>query len=140
MSAPLPGSAVATGADQHERAQPLPAATRLALLTRQVAGSGRLARIARSAPRGLSGVVLAATATRPHLSAVSVVVVLVVLASSWFVRVWLWPFAPCGRCDGSGRNIGSTGKRFGTCRKCKGSGRRQRLGSKRVRQIASRKR
>ena len=71
-------------------------------------------------------------ATRQHLSGGTVVVVLAVLAVIWLVRLWWHPFGACGRCDGSGKNLGSTGKRYGHCRKCKGTGRRQRLGSKQV--------
>jgi hypothetical protein len=44
--------------------------------------------------------------------------------------LYLWPFRPCMKCGGSGRNKGSSGKRFGECRRCKGSGRRRRLGAR----------
>jgi hypothetical protein len=50
----------------------------------------------------------------------------------WAVSLYLWPFGPCGKCKGGGRNAGSNKKRFGTCRRCDGSGRRQRFGSKTV--------
>jgi hypothetical protein len=139
MSAPLPGRVAATGADLRKRIQPLPAATRLAALTRQVAGSARIAGARISGAGGLCGVVLAATATRPHLNPAVVVLALIVAVIVWAVRVLLWPFGPCAKCSGSGKNIGSTGKRWGTCRRCKGSGRRQRLGSKLVRRLLSRK-
>ena len=36
-------------------------------------------------------------------------------------------FRPCLRCNDTGRNSGSTGKRFGECRRCKGTGRRRRV-------------
>jgi hypothetical protein len=66
--------------------------------------------------------------------------ILVAAAVLWMayqvVAARLWPFARCRSCDGSGRNAGSTGKRWGTCRRCKGSGRRQRLA---VRLFVSRK-
>jgi hypothetical protein len=66
--------------------------------------------------------------------------VLLAAVAGWVVyqvvAAKVWPFAGCGRCDGSGRNLGSNGKRWGTCRKCKGSGKRQRLA---VRLFASRK-
>jgi len=58
----------------------------------------------------------------------AVALIVAVLAIGWPVS--LWPLGPCGRCDGSGRNIGSNGKRFGNCGRCKGTERRQRLGSK----------
>lgn len=50
----------------------------------------------------------------------------------WVVSLYLWPFGPCAKCKGSGRNAGSTRKRFGECKRCNGSGRRQRLGSRTV--------
>jgi len=46
--------------------------------------------------------------------------------------LYLWPFRPCGKCLGTGRNRGSNKKRYGECRRCRGTGRRQRLGSKAV--------
>jgi len=54
------------------------------------------------------------------------------LAACWVVSLYLWPFGPCAKCSGSGRNAGSNRKRFGECKRCGGSGRRQRLGSKAV--------
>ncbi len=41
---------------------------------------------------------------------------------------WWWPFANCGRCEGSGKRRSPTGRRFGKCRRCKGSGMRLRHG------------
>lgn len=46
--------------------------------------------------------------------------------------LYLWPFRPCIRCGGSGRNRGSNRKRFGECRRCKGTGRKRRLGAKTI--------
>lgn len=140
MSAPLPGSAAATSPDLRKRPLPLPAATWPHRLTSAVAGSGRSGPWPESAVQGLSGLVLAATATRPHLSVFGVVVVLVVLAVVWVIRLWLWPYGRCARCDGSGKNTGSNGRRWGTCRKCRGTGRRQRFGSRLVARVLGRKR
>jgi hypothetical protein len=42
----------------------------------------------------------------------------------------LWPFANCGSCGGSGRSLGSDGRRWGVCRRCGGSGHRRRLGAR----------
>lgn len=50
----------------------------------------------------------------------------------WAVSLYVWPFGPCGKCKGSGRNAGSNRQRFGDCKRCGGSGRRQRLGSRTV--------
>jgi hypothetical protein len=65
-------------------------------------------------------------------------VILIALAAAavWAGSLYLWPFGPCLRCNGTGRNKGSTGKRFGECRRCKGSGRRRRLGAKTIRRGA----
>lgn len=61
-------------------------------------------------------------------------IVLVVLGAvvAWLGSLYFWPFAPCAKCKGTGRNRGSTSKRYGECRRCKGGGRRQRLGSRAV--------
>ena len=58
------------------------------------------------------------------------------LVVCWIVSLYVWPFGPCGRCHGSGRNAGSNRKRFGECKRCGGSGRRQRLGSRAVHHTA----
>jgi hypothetical protein len=62
------------------------------------------------------------------------VLVLLGLAAiaAWAGSLWLWPFGPCMRCKGSGRNAGSTSQRHGECRRCKGSGRRRRVGARTV--------
>jgi hypothetical protein len=59
------------------------------------------------------------------------VIGLIALAG-WAVSLYLWPFAPCGKCLGSGRNPGSNSKRHGQCRRCKGAGRRIRFGARTV--------
>jgi hypothetical protein len=50
--------------------------------------------------------------------------------TGYLVSLRLWPETRCGRCEGSGRNAGSTSKRFGRCRSCAGSGRKPRLGTR----------
>ncbi|MCU1670504.1 MAG: hypothetical protein JWP40_3431 [Blastococcus sp.] len=55
-----------------------------------------------------------------------------VYAAGHVVSLKIWPYARCGRCDGTGRNSGSTARRWGTCSRCKGSGKRLRLGARRV--------
>lgn len=42
----------------------------------------------------------------------------------------LWPFGRCRSCGGSGRSLGSNGRRWGVCRRCGGSGERRRLGAR----------
>lgn len=60
--------------------------------------------------------------------------ILIVLlgAGGYAGSLYLWPFRPCMRCGGSGRNKGSSLRRFGECRRCKGTGRRRRLGAKTI--------
>jgi len=53
-------------------------------------------------------------------------------AAGYAGSLYLWPFRPCGRCKGTGRNSGSSSKRFGECKRCGGSGRRRRLGAKTI--------
>ena len=56
--------------------------------------------------------------------------------SAWAVSVLIWPFRACTLCRGTGRNRGSSSRRFGTCRRCNGRGRIQRIGSRTVHRIA----
>jgi len=48
------------------------------------------------------------------------------------ISLYLWPYKPCGKCEGSGRNPGSNSERHGQCRRCLGAGRRIRLGARTV--------
>ena len=60
-------------------------------------------------------------------------ILIALLASGGYVgSLYLWPFRPCGRCKGTGRNAGSNKKRFGQCRRCRGAGRKRRIGAKTV--------
>ena len=52
--------------------------------------------------------------------------------AAWAGSLYLWPFRPCWKCGGSGRNKGSSRRRFGECRLCQASGRRRRLGAKTI--------
>lgn len=38
------------------------------------------------------------------------------------------PYTNCKRCNGNGRNSGSTRTKFGNCRACGGRGRKERFG------------
>ena len=65
-----------------------------------------------------------------------------ILAIAAVIRflVWLWhavfhPYAPCRGCDGTGKNLGSTGKRWGRHWRCKGTGNRQVIGSAYVHRV-----
>jgi hypothetical protein len=56
----------------------------------------------------------------------------VAIAAANIVSLYFWPFAPCRACKGTGRNQGSSKKRYGECRRCKAAGRRKRLGARLV--------
>jgi hypothetical protein len=62
----------------------------------------------------------------------TVVVSGLIIFAGWVISLYLWPFAPCGKCGGTGRNRGSNGKRHGQCRRCKGASRRTRIGARTV--------
>jgi len=48
----------------------------------------------------------------------------------WVAHAYFHPFSKCWWCKGTGRNWGSTSKRFGFCWFCERTGRRQVLGSR----------
>lgn len=52
----------------------------------------------------------------------------------WTVSLYAWPYRPCIKCSGRGRNRGSNSRRFGTCTRCGGSGQRRRIGTRLVHQ------
>jgi hypothetical protein len=55
-------------------------------------------------------------------------VIVALLAPGYVLTCWIWPYAACGRCDGSGEHSSPSGTAYRPCRRCKGSGRRLRLG------------
>jgi hypothetical protein len=106
----------------------------------QVSGTVRPGRPGvRNLTRAEQCLTMAGAAATAHASPVPLILLTLGAAAVWVIRLWWWPYAKCRRCEGSGRNTGSTGRRFGTCRKCEGSGRRQRLGSELVRRIFGKK-
>lgn len=92
--------------------------------------SGLLALLA---PGGLRGALAdaAAASARPSGWSVAALTVLIAagVAGRWLWKLWRRPWAPCRRCGGSGKNAGSTGKRYGRCGRCGGSGQRAVLGA-----------
>jgi hypothetical protein len=52
------------------------------------------------------------------------------LISAWYIGVLWWPWAPCRKCGGGGRNRGSSRERWGACARCGGSGKRRRFGAR----------
>jgi hypothetical protein len=67
------------------------------------------------------------------------ILVLLGCGAAWVIGLLLWPYSPCNRCEGSGRNAGSNSRRWGPCSRCKGSGRRLRAGARLARWIILRK-
>ena len=65
-----------------------------------------------------------------------IVIFALIAAVVWTVSRYLWPYAPCRRCRGSGKNTGSRRRRYGDCGKCGGSGRRRRIGARAVNRAA----
>jgi hypothetical protein len=64
-------------------------------------------------------------------------ILIILLAIGGLVAsLYFWPFRPCLRCGGTGRNKGSTKKRFGECKRCGGSGRLRRIGAKTIHRSA----
>ncbi len=61
-----------------------------------------------------------------------VVLIVVALACGlgYYVSLRIWPETFCRRCNGGGRNAGSSRKRFGKCGRCGGTGRKPRLGTR----------
>jgi DnaJ-class molecular chaperone len=66
------------------------------------------------------------------VNALTLVLVALLAVAVRVVTLYLWPYAPCRKCEGSGRNPGSKRGRFGQCRRCEGAGRRIRLGARTV--------
>jgi hypothetical protein len=62
------------------------------------------------------------------------ILVCLICAAWWVVSRWAWPWRPCPRCKGSGRNRGSDKRRHGDCKRCGGSHRVRRFGARAVHQ------
>lgn len=63
-------------------------------------------------------------------------------AALWLVSLVVHPMRPCPRCaqhaaarGGSGRNTGSSKRRFGACGRCGGTGTARRIGAKTVHKV-----
>jgi hypothetical protein len=68
-----------------------------------------------------------------------VVLVLVAILGRQVWHAWRHPWGPCWRCSGTGKNKGSTRKRYGVCKRCGGTGRRLRGGAQMFHKAAGRK-
>jgi hypothetical protein len=69
-------------------------------------------------------------AATPEASMRDVVVVgvLIVWLAGYGIACWIWPFANCPRCHGTGKRRSPSGRAFRLCRRCDATGRRLRLG------------
>lgn len=65
----------------------------------------------------------------------SLILFAIVGTTGWVVSLLVWPFGPCHRCNGTGVNRGSSGKKFGVCRRCRGHKHIQRFGSRTVHKL-----
>ena len=63
---------------------------------------------------------------------VTILLIVLVLAVLEIASLYFWPYAPCRKCKGSGKNAGSSRKRYGDCSRCGATGRRRRIGAQRV--------
>jgi len=70
----------------------------------------------------LTATTTAAPLDWPRLAALAAVAFL-----GWrLLAIWLFPYAPCRHCRGSGKH--RSGQYWRPCRRCQGTGRRTRLG------------
>lgn len=53
---------------------------------------------------------------------------LAAVVAGYAFACWVWPFAPCKKCDGNGKKRSPSGRAFRMCKRCKGTGRRTRTG------------
>lgn len=58
------------------------------------------------------------------------VAALVLLTAAYLASCRIWPYAACGRCNGSGKSKSPSRKAFRNCPRCKGTSRRERTGTK----------
>lgn len=68
-----------------------------------------------------------------HAASPTALIVILIVAGSiaaagYAVACWIWPFANCPRCHGSGKHRSPSGRAFRRCRRCKGTGARLRTG------------
>jgi DnaJ-class molecular chaperone len=71
-------------------------------------------------------------AAAPGVAVLQLLILALIAAVCYRISLKFWPWTYCRRCEGGGRNAGSTRKRFGTCRACGGSGRKKRLGARMI--------
>jgi len=70
---------------------------------------------------------LTATATGGPLDPVQLAVLAVLAFFGWrLLAIWIFPYAPCRHCKGTGKH--RAGRYWRPCSWCKGTGRRLRLG------------
>jgi hypothetical protein len=55
---------------------------------------------------------------------------LVLLTAIYLLSCRIYPYANCGRCNGSGKSRSPSRKAFRNCGRCTGTGRRERAGTK----------
>jgi DnaJ-class molecular chaperone len=64
------------------------------------------------------------------MAAAALIVAALICGAGYLVSLRIWPETTCKRCDGSGKNAGSTSQRFGQCKRCNRTGRVPRAGTR----------
>ncbi|GAA2599067.1 hypothetical protein GCM10010399_32240 [Dactylosporangium fulvum] len=65
----------------------------------------------------------------PHAArTIALILLPIAVTLGYAFACWVWPFKPCGRCDGTGKRRSPTGRAFRLCPRCDGTGRRLRAG------------
>jgi hypothetical protein len=64
----------------------------------------------------------------PFVRLVTIGGTLWLLVAVYAVSCWVWPFARCWICEGTGKRARADGRVWRPCRWCRGTGRRLRIG------------
>lgn len=71
---------------------------------------------------------LTATTTAEHSPWPLIVLAGLAALAVYLVACWIWPFATCENCKGTGKLHSPTGRAWRACRPCKGTGGQLRVG------------
>jgi hypothetical protein len=75
-----------------------------------------------------NAVTVTAAANHPGSLIGLLFITMILLTLGYGLGCWLWPFAACTRCKGSGKRRSPFGRAFGDCRRCDGTGKSLRIG------------
>ena len=88
-----------------------------------------------AAVKELGAAVLILIVARDAGGLAAMALAVLILAAVFLLSRWRWPYKPCRKCEGTGRNTGSNGRRHGDCKRCKGARRVQRSGARTVHRV-----